>query len=75
MQTPPERCEVARLCRGIQYRQLQPQPGRVLRLDSSLGASSRILGLLWPNQPLRRAENPRVDGSIPSLATISNSMN
>ena len=33
-----------------------------------------LFRLLSPNRPLRRTENPRVDGSIPSLATISNSM-
>jgi hypothetical protein len=31
-------------------------------------------GLPAPNRALRATENPRVDGSIPSLATTSNSM-
>jgi hypothetical protein len=33
---------------------------------------SRFFGLLAPNRALSWIENPRVDGSIPSLATISN---
>ena len=36
--------------------------------------SSPFFGLLAPNRALRGTENPRVDGSIPSLATTSNSM-
>ena len=31
-----------------------------------------VFDFLTPNRPLHRAENPRVDGSIPSLATIPN---
>jgi hypothetical protein len=42
---------------------------------SARGKPFPVFGLLAPNRPLRRTENPRVDGSIPSLATISNSMN
>jgi hypothetical protein len=38
MQAPPGGREVAGLRRRIQGRQLQPQFGRVLRLDSGLGA-------------------------------------
>jgi hypothetical protein len=34
----------------------------------------RFFDLLAPSAALRATENPRVDGSIPSLATISNSM-
>jgi hypothetical protein len=41
MQAPPGRREIARLRRGIQCRQLQPSPGRVLRLDPGLAASSK----------------------------------
>jgi hypothetical protein len=33
------RCEIARLRRGIQGCQLQPELGRMLRLDSDLGAA------------------------------------
>ena len=33
---------------------------------------SRFFGLLAPNSAFRCLENPRVDGSIPSLATTSN---
>ena len=43
----------------------------------SVGAAktrSRFFGLLAPNRALRWIENPRVDGSIPSLATTSKSM-
>jgi len=36
--------------------------------------SSCVFGFLAPNRALRCTENPRVDGSIPSLATISNPM-
>ena len=38
MQAPPGGPEVAGLRRRIQDRQLQPQLGRMLRLDSGLGA-------------------------------------
>ena len=34
-----------------------------------------LFALLAPNRALRWIENPRVDGSIPSLATTSKSMN
>jgi len=34
----------------------------------------RIFGFLAPNWTVRVAESPRVDGSIPSLAIISNLM-
>lgn len=40
MQAPPGCSEIARLRRGIQCRQLQLQPRRVLRLDTGLAASS-----------------------------------
>lgn len=41
MQAPPGRCEIARLRRGIQGGQLQPELGRMLRLYSGLGATSK----------------------------------
>jgi hypothetical protein len=49
-----------------------------LELTSRLGRrvenSSRFFDFLAPNRALRATENPRVVGSIPTLATISNSM-
>jgi len=39
VQAPPRRCEIVRLRRGVQCRELQPEFGSVLWLDSSLGAS------------------------------------
>ena len=44
------------------------------RFGRSREKISRFFGLLAPNRALRRIENPRVAGSIPALATISNSM-
>jgi hypothetical protein len=41
MRAPPGRGEIARLRRGIQGRQLQSQLGRMLPLDSGLGAASK----------------------------------
>ncbi len=46
--------------------------GRAGRFGQPGENSSPVFGLLTPNQALRATENPRVDGSIPSLATISN---
>jgi len=37
VQAPPRRCEIFRLRRGVQCRELQPEFGRVLWLDSGLG--------------------------------------
>ena len=49
--------------------------GRARRFGRSTGNSLPVFGLVTPNRGLRRTENPRVDGSIPSLATTSNSLN
>jgi hypothetical protein len=40
VQASPGRCVIVRLRRGIRCRQEQPLPGRMLWLDSGLGASS-----------------------------------
>jgi len=45
---------------------------RSVPVRSARENSSLFFGLLVPNRALRATENPRVDGSIPSLATISN---
>ena len=49
--------------------------GRRGRFGRPLKNAFRFFGFLAPSRALRRLENPRVDGSIPSLATTSNSMN
>ena len=48
--------------------------GRAGRFGRAGGNPSPVFGLLAPNSALRATENPRVDGSIPSLATIFNLM-
>jgi hypothetical protein len=60
-QTPPGCREIARLSRGIQCRQLQPQLGRVLRLDSGLGASfeERLKALVSEAPSLNRMRSPK----------------
>ena len=49
--------------------------GRAGRFGRSRENSSPVFGLLAPNRALRCVENPRVDGSIPSLATTFNFLN
>jgi len=61
-----ERKDPAVVRRRRPDRTVQPRFGR------SRGNAFPIFGLLATNRPLRRTENPRVDGSIPSLVTISN---
>ena len=48
--------------------------GRAGRFGRRRRNSFPVFGLLAPNRALRRTENPRVDGSIPSLATTPNPM-
>jgi len=48
--------------------------GRGGRFGRPVENSFLVFGLLAPNRTLRATENPRVAGSIPALATISNSM-
>jgi hypothetical protein len=48
--------------------------GREGRFGPCTETSFRFFDFHAPNRALRATENPRVDGSIPSLAAISNSM-
>ena len=49
--------------------------GRAGRFGRPRRNAFTVFDLLPPNLALRRLENPRVDGSIPSLATISMFLN
>ena len=49
--------------------------GRAGRFGRPAGNALRFFAMFAPNGALRATENPRVVGSIPTLATTPNSMN
>ena len=63
-----------RRVRSAGHRSVRDGLGRAGRFGRPAGNSCPVFGLLAPIGALRRTENPRVDGSIPSLATIFNLM-